>query len=147
MMKSILTVLFVSTLSVSAFALPGEGRSGLDSDVNNNRKPEISEPEILKWEGYIEADGGHTTRHDHSLEFVRKSDGKTFDIVDSPALEKVHCDSSKKLLVKIEAEKTSRFLFWGGNLIVKNFEVIEELAQVPHKKYKPSTVSRSFDRR
>ena len=146
-MKSILTILFVSTFSVSAFALPGEGRGGFDRGIDKNTKSEKSEPEIVKWEGYVEADGGHTTRHDHDLEFVRQSDGETFDIVDSPALEKVHCDTSKKLRVKIEPEKTSRFLFWGGNLIVKNFEVLEELDQVPHKKYKPRTVSRSFDRR
>lgn len=143
-MKYILTVLFVSTLSINAFALPGEGRGGIDRTVSNTKE---SKPEIIKWEGYVEADGGHTTRHDHDLEFVRKSDGETFDIVDSPALEKVHCDSSKKLLVKIEAEKTSRFLFWGGNLIVKKFEVLEELAQVPHKKYTPSKVSSRADRR
>ena len=146
-MKSILTALFVSTLTVNAFALPGEGRGGLDHDVSKNTKTEKPKPEIVKWEGYVEADGGHTTRHDHELEFVRKSDGESFSIVDSPDLEKAHCDSSKKLRVKIEAEKTSRFLFWGGNLIVKNFEVLEELAQIPHKKYKPRTVSRSFDRR
>lgn len=145
-MKSVLIAL-VLTLSTSAFALPGEGRNGIDRDVGTNSKSEKDKPEIVNWEGFVVADGGHTTRHDHDLEFVRESDGETFDIVDSPALEKIHCDSSKKLRVKIEAEKTSRFLFWGGNLIVKNFKVLEELDSIPHQKYEPRTVSRSFDRR
>ncbi|MCB0361355.1 MAG: hypothetical protein KDD35_01450 [Bdellovibrionales bacterium] len=141
-MKTVLTFFILSVFSTSALAMRGEGRGGIDRDIARNSKE--SKPEIVKWEGFVVADGGHTTRHDHDMEFVRESDGETFDIVDSPDLEKVHCESSKKLRVKIEAEKTSRFLFWGGNLIVKNFEVLEELESIPHQKYKPRTVSRSF---
>lgn len=140
-MKTLFSTIFVLTFSTVIFAAPGGDRPEIDRTDNKQSKPEI-----VKWVGLIESDGGHTTRHDHDLEFVRKSDGESFDVVDSPELEKVHCDKSKTLLVKIEAERTPRFLFWGDNLIVKKFEVLEELAMVPHKKYQPTKI-RSFSER
>ena len=141
-MKTLLSAIFVFTLSSVSFAEPGGDRAGFERSQSKTE----SKPEIVNWVGFIEADGGHTTRHDHSLEFVRKSDGESFDVVDSPELEKVHCNKSKKLLVKIEAERTPQFLFWGDNLIVKKFEVLDELAMVPHKKYQP-TRTRNFSER
>lgn len=144
-MKTILSIIFMSTLSLNVFAAHGGDQGRIDRSYV--KKPAKSKPEIIKWEGYIESDGGHTTRHDHYLEFVRKSDGESFNIVDSHAIEKVHCDTSKKLLVKIEAEKTSRFLFWGGNLIVNKFEVLEQVASLTHKKYlPPKTTMHNFER-
>lgn len=110
----------------SAFARGGD-RAGFD------RKPAKYEPEIVKWVGEIkDEDSDHTTEHNHSLEFVKKDDGKEYDVVDSPELVKLHHETEKNYLVEIEAEKTPRFLFWGGNLIVKNFKVLEETASVPH---------------
>ena len=137
-MKNLISIMIISVFSFSALA---------DSKGSDNIEAEESKS-IVTWVGYVDADGGHTTRHDHYLEFVRKSDGESFDIKDSPELEQVHCDSSKKLLVEIEAEKTPRFLFWGGNLIVKDFKVLEELNTVAHKPYVESkATSRAFDRR
>lgn len=91
--------------------------------------------EMVKWTGTVKEDSGyHTPGHTygHDLTFVKQDDGESFDIVDSPELEKIHVQKDKNLLVEVEAEKTSQFLFWGGNLIVKNFTVVEELAEIPH---------------
>jgi hypothetical protein len=110
----------------SAFARGGD-RAGFD------RKPAKYEPEIVKWVGEIKDEASdHTTEHQHALEFVKKDDGKVYDIVESPELVKLHHETEKNYLVEIEAEKKPRFLFWGGNLIVKNFTVLEETASVPH---------------
>ncbi len=109
-----------------AFARGGD-RSGFD------RQPVKYEPEIVKWIGEVKDEASdHTTEHQHSLEFTKKDNGKEYDIVDSPELVKLHHETEKNYLVEIEAEKTPRFLFWGGNLIVKNFKVLEETAVVPH---------------
>ena len=76
----------------------------------------------------------HTTRHRHNLEFIDKDTGKSYDVVDSPALEKIHCESGKNLLVEVEAELTPRVLFWGNNLIVKNFKILGETSDlIPHQ--------------
>lgn len=92
-----------------------------------------SKPEIVKWVGFVKGDPlYHTTNHDHSLQFVLQSDGDSFDIVDSPELVKLHHETEKNFLAEIEAEKTSRFLFWGGNLIVKKFKILKELETVAH---------------
>jgi hypothetical protein len=96
-----------------------------------NRQP--ASPEIVKWVGEIsDSASDHTTQHGHDLEFRNRATGDTYDIVDSPELVKLHHETEKNYLVEIEAEKTSRFLFWGGNLIVKNFKVLNETASVPH---------------
>ena len=123
MKTKLIPVLFFGILATysSAFAIKGEGRDPSD------RKPVKSEPEIVKWIGEVKDDASnHTTRHGHELEFVKKDDGKEYDIVDSPDLQNLHHETGKNFLVEIEAEKTPRFLFWGGNLIVKNFKVLEE---------------------
>ncbi len=145
-MKTLFSTVLTLSLSVAAFAAPGGGRGDIDRDFRNEFKSE-SKPKVVSWVGFVEADGGHTTRHDHDLEFVRKSDGESFDIVDSPELENVYCEKSKRLLVKIEAERTGRFLFWGDNLIVKKFEILEELEDAPHKKYQPKTAKFIGERR
>lgn len=72
----------------------------------------------------------HTTNHNHDLQFVRLSDGETFDIVDSPELLKEHCVSEKNSVVEVEGYQTGKFLFWGGNLVVTSFKVHSDI-QVP----------------
>jgi len=82
-----------------------------------------------------EKSGFHTPGHtdDHELEFVRQSDGEVFDIENSEALAKVHATEDRTLLVEVEGDISSRFLFWGGNLEVKKFQVLEKLEKTPHR--------------
>jgi len=107
--------------------------------------------EKVQWTGVLsEEDGYHYNQHEfgHDLEFTRQSDGKSFDVVDSEELAAVHIEKEKNLLVEIEGEKTSRFLFWGGNLIVTKFKVLQELEQIPHQEYKARSPSgRNFGSR
>lgn len=108
-----------------------------------------SEP--VKWVGTIQEEWGyHTPQHEmgHDLEFIRQSDGEAFDVVDSDALLKLHKEKEKNLLVEVSGELTNRFLFWGGNLIVKDFKVIQELEPIVHREQPraPARSSRS-DRR
>ncbi len=136
-------VVFLVVLATysSAFAIKGK-----DRDLND-RKSVKSEPEIVKWLGEVKDDASsHTTRHGHELEFVKKDDGEEYDIVDSPDLQNLHHETGKNFLVEIEAEKTPKFLFWGGNLIVKNFKVLEETSDViPHTN--PPDSTRTFEGR
>ena len=133
MKKSILTLALAATTSLS-FA------GSLEAEEKNKSK------NIVSWTGFVTADFGHHTKHNHNMEFVRQSDGRSFDIVDSPELEKVHCESSKKLLVEVTAERTPKVLFWGNNLIVKNFKILNELEDLPHKKYIPRENTLRSDR-
>jgi hypothetical protein len=77
-----------------------------------------------------ESRNDHTTKHEHELNFVRLSDGETFDIVDSPQLVKEHCETEKNSVVEVEGYRTGKFLFWGGNLVVTNFKVHSDI-EVP----------------
>lgn len=131
MYKVVISIIAFSILTVTASARPRRDHDFL----RDNGKQIKYNFEKVKWLGYVEADGSHTTKHYHDLDFVRKSDGESFDIIDSPELEKIHCSSSKRLLVEIEAERTPKVLFWGNNLIVKKFTVLEELEELPHKKH------------
>jgi len=126
MKKSYLLALILLVSSGNLYA-----REGIGPIID--RKPASTGPEIVKWIGEISNSASdHTTLHNHSLEFKNRETGKTYDIVDSPDLVKVHHENEKNYLVEIEAEKTPRFLFWGGNLIVKNFKILGETASVPH---------------
>lgn len=126
MTKSYLVAIFILATTLNA-----QARDGISPREFSNSKP--SPPEIVKWIGEIsDSASDHTTLHNHSLEFKSLETGKSYDVVDSPELVKIHHDKEKNYLVEIEAEKTPRFLFWGGNLIVKNFKVLNEIASVPH---------------
>ena len=129
--------LLVLTVSATSFARGGAGGLGIADRASSLK----SEPVIVKWVGVVKSDGPHSKDHNHAIEFKNSKDGKTYDIVDSDEILKVHCEKQKDLLVNITAEKTPRFLFWGGNLIVKSFSVIEELAPDPHKVRQPQPAS------
>jgi len=117
--KFIFVILFGISINCSSlFAIRNENR-----DLSFDRTP--VKVETVKWIGEIKEEFCDPTTNDlHELKFVKKDDGKKYDIVEGPALEKLHSEISKNALVEIEAEKTPKFLFWGGNLIVKNFKVI-----------------------
>jgi|GEM_PF-2486947 len=118
-------VVFASSLNIYA--------SSGDQSQSNLKNEQTSASEVLKLIGEIsDSDSVHTNLHKHKLEFKDNESGKSYYIVDSPELVKLHHENEKNYLVEIEAEKTSRFLFWGGNLIVKNFKVLNETVSVPH---------------
>lgn len=98
-----------------------------DSDSKNVQ-------DTMTWVGEVkDTPRTHTTDHRHALEFIRDEDGKSFDIVDSPDLKKLHHESGKNYRIEAQVEKTPKFLFFGGNLIVKSFKVIEETSEsLPH---------------
>jgi len=75
----------------------------------------------------------HTTEHEHELKFKNQETGEVLDIVDSPSLVKLHHESEKNLLIEAQVARTPKVLFWGNNLVVKNFRVIKETSDViPH---------------
>lgn len=80
-------------------------------------------PIIVKWFGEVKEEiESHKTSHDFL--FVNKDDGKSYKIIDSPNFVNFNHEIGKNYLVKIEAEITPTFFFWGGNLIVKKFQII-----------------------
>lgn len=94
-----------------------------------------AENDTIKWIGVVKEEAGqHTTDHNHEIQFVRQSDQETFDVVDSPELEKLHHGKEKRLLVEAVGRVTPKFLFWGGNLVVSQFNVLKELESIPHQK-------------
>lgn len=91
--------------------------------------------ESAKWTGVLqESKGYHSTNHtsEHSLVFVSNETGKTFEVEDNQELISSHIEKDKKLLMEAEGEVTSRFLFWGGNLIIKNYKILEDLEPIVH---------------
>jgi len=100
--------------------------------------------ENIKWTGVLqESKGFHSTNHtnEHSLVFVSKETGKTFDVEDNQELISTHTEKDKKLLIEVEGEVTPHFLFWGGNLIIKSYKILEDLEPMVH--YEPTYRSRA----
>lgn len=67
-----------------------------------------------------------------TLEFTDSESGKTYELEDAESLAALHCEKEKDFVVKLTAEKEARFLFWGGDLKVKSFEILEEMTFAPH---------------
>lgn len=99
------------------------------------------------WVGVVrDADGFHTNDHNssHSLTFTRNTDGKTFKISkDYSDLTPKHLSSEHTLLVKMDGYVTPRFLFFGGNLVVENAEILKQVDPVQHR---VARQTRDFDR-
>lgn len=88
----------------------------------------------------------HDTRHQHELMFKNQETGEVFKVVDSPKLMELH-ESQKNYLIEANVSRTNKFLFWGGNLVVKNFNVIKETSdEIPHKNYVESKRQSPFSR-
>ncbi|MDZ4660138.1 MAG: hypothetical protein SGJ18_00830 [Pseudomonadota bacterium] len=87
--------------------------------------------EMVVWVGRIDDKNARHNQHQHDLKFSKKDDGRSFDL-DSEGLTNLHHDTEKNYLVEIVAVKTPRFLFWGNDLKVRSFRVLEELEAVPH---------------
>ncbi len=120
----LLAAVVLMTTSTPSFAREGGDREPLSW----SRSKTEWKPEIVNYEGLVrckEKPEDSATTCD--MEFVR-NDGETFDLEDSPALVSLHCQNhNRDLKVNLEAEKTPRFLFWGGNLITKHFQVTGEV--------------------
>ncbi len=133
-----LSLLMVTSLSQPTFAARGDHEGHREPRERMSRSGQgtkESAPEVVRWKGVIQDDpSSHTTEHQHALKFVRAEDQKTYDLERSPELIKLHHETEKNLVVEIEAEKTSSFLFWGGNLVVKNFTVLGDASSpIPHR--------------
>jgi hypothetical protein len=96
--------------------------------------------EVKAWVGVLEDyfdshDAIHTTKSgDHPMKFTRSSDGESFTVVGGiGALLREHLESDKTLLVEIDGRITSKFLFFGGNLIITDSKVLQQVAQVDHR--------------
>lgn len=127
-LKVTLSVLIISVGSIvyplTASAIQREGMT----QVERMEMRRSAEPEIVQWVGVVGDDvSSHDSRGNHELKFVKNENGETYDIEDSPELIKLHDETGKKYLVEIVAEKTPKFLFWGGNLIVKKFKVLGDV--------------------
>jgi hypothetical protein len=140
-MKKLNRIGFVSVVSLLTFSLPlrsysherGEGMMQLQINQMSRDKSSVA-PEIVKWVGLVRDNtSSHTTNHEHRLQFVKNGGSDVFEIIDSPELVKLHHETEKNYVVEIEAEKIPSFLFWGGNLVVKNFKVVSEASeQISH---------------
>ncbi len=124
-MKIVLIAIFVA-LSQNSFSRVFDDRNPpYDRDEIQIRD---YSPEMVNWEGRVRcSDVSHQKDGKCSLEFIDNK-GKVFNIKENAKLKDRHCKNHKDLLVKLNAEKTYRFLFWGKGIDVKSFRSIRELA-------------------
>ena len=101
-------------------------------DLREEKRKRVVKLEKVHLKGTIFSSENHSKNGTHGLSFKDEKTGKVFDIVDSPEIQNLNCKEGKDLLVSLNAEKTDEFLFWGGNLIVKNFKILKELGKRKH---------------
>lgn len=90
------------------------------------------------WVGVVDdLSGYHDPNHQgkHDLKFTRSSDGESFYITaGDEELQKEHLRSDQSIAIKIEGRITTKFLFFGGNLVVDRFEKLADVAPITHKR-------------
>ncbi len=136
MRKNLFITFLVFGFYSNAFAIRGEGRdfNPISYPLVKREAPIKYVPTIVRLEGEIQ--DGKNSNHEqgncyHQLKFV-SDEGKVYSIVDSPELVKLHHEKEKNYKISILAEVTPKFLFWGGNLIVESFSVVNEVSNAPH---------------
>lgn len=117
----------ISTLTITANA---ESRGGIRSSDYGTKTKYV--PEILELKGVVKSDGNHEKNCGVDLELVESETGKTYSISEPKELAQLHCEKEKDFLVSMKAERTPKFLFWGGSLKVQEFQLLEELEAQPH---------------
>lgn len=130
----------IFSLTISAYAEPRGGARDLDFDTSTKYVPKI-----LELKGIVKSDGTHKEDCDVDLELVESETNKIHSISEPGELSQLHCAKEKDFLVSMKAERTPKFLFWGGNLKVQEFQVLEELESQPHiqaKDYNKDTFDR-----
>lgn len=106
---------------------------------------ESNSEEFKKWIGTIKCqDSTANLTHGHEATFINQEDQEELDIVDSENFVQKQCSRSKTSVLEIEARKTSQFLFWGGNLVVKNFRTLEDIGEMQHQEAIKRTPNRAF---
>ncbi len=98
----------------------------------------------IKLTGTLNCDGvSNVKTSSNGAVFVSQEDERRFDVVKSRDFVQAQCQTSKVNLIEIEAKETSKFFFWGGNLIVKTYKVLAELDETRIHNLNPEPESRS----
>lgn len=110
-------------------------REPRDRGQRSAQETKETAPGVVRWRGTLQDDSSsHTTEHEHRLRFVRHDDQKVYDMEIGPELARIHHETEKNLIVEVEVERTSRFLFWGGNLVVRRFTILGSAGEaIPHR--------------
>ncbi len=109
---------------------------------------DISNNELLSLKGIVKSSAKHREGAlcKVTLEFTDDISGKSFELEDAENLEALHCEKEKDFVVNIVAKKEAQFLFWGGDLKLKSFEILEEKDSAPHIRVNSVTVHRRTGR-
>ncbi len=126
--------IIVLILSFTGYAHAYEGGGG-DREYPFDRQYKPSPPEMVTWNGFVKCENeSHAKTGECDMIFIDKN-ADEFDIIESPDLLRVHCSKHTDLEVRLTAEKTPSFLFWGGDLKVAKFDVVREVnsEEIPKK--------------
>ncbi len=130
-MKKLVGIFILTGLfSIQGFAKVDIDKPRLDRGVSIQAKNDVNEK--VTWLGKIQDDESeHDQSHEHKLSFIRQENGKAYD-VQIPELRQMHHETDKNFLVEIQGEVTPKFLFWGGNLILRSVRILQKLDGPPH---------------
>lgn len=91
-----------------------------------------AEEQVSDFAGVIRSSGEHVQNScGVDLELVDDT-GKALDLTNADELERMHCQKEKDFQVTIKGRITPKFLFWGGNLEVSSFVVLDEQESASH---------------
>jgi len=106
----------------------------------------------LSMTGYLHCPSDREPKTDGScdLKFTSLEDGETYEIVDSPALTREHCQTHKPIKARVMGQLTFRMLFHDDHLKVDDAQMLGEYtAPAPHREVSAAAPARThpYDRR
>ncbi len=136
--KTVLILIFaISTPIISAQAEPQNDRWDYPSQKEFETKREQ-----VQLEGILLPEEHKKGEEDFDIEFVSADGTHKYDVSDSPEVTNLIRKNESSYIVKIDGELTPRFLFWGGDLVVKSFEILGKRPAPSHLVVSSSTRDR-----
>lgn len=84
--------------------------------------------EIVEWQGSVACDDQPEPGEPCDLRFTREPDGDEFSIAIPGKLAELEWGSGVSRRVRLRAKRTPKFLFWGNELVVIDFWMLDENA-------------------
>jgi hypothetical protein len=140
----------LTSLTILIFSAPvAVGTINERPDLDFYRKKPQTNGKTVKWIGETSCmPSSHNTRHNHQLIFKGQLTGIKYNL-QSDRISKIHCESSKNLLVEIQANKPETFLFGKPTIKEKSFRMLNFLGEegYDHVTPVPRGISAMRDRR
>lgn len=138
---------FLKTIAItfSLFLSVAEAEPQNDRWDFPSQKESKIEREQIQIKGILLPEKHQKGEKNFSIQFVSLDGTQKYDVTNSPEITNLIQENESSYIVKINGELTPKFLFWGGDLVIKSFEILGKKPAPPHLVMSSSARGRIFE--